>query len=134
MAAALVAGKERMYLKDFYDRLTQNMEAFTPEVVDYYTMQYSQPDALRCAFLTYRAFEIDAKDNLRWRKDSGKVTIRNMVLSGGGSWAAPGAEDMANEMFENVQVGVVENSGHYVAEENREGFVTEVLKFIEAEA
>lgn len=134
MAAALVAGKEKMYLKDFYDRLTQNMEALTPEVVDYYTMQYSQPDALRCAFFTYRAFEIDAEDNLRWRKDNGKVLIRNMVLSGDGSWAAPGAEDMANEMFENVHVGVVENSGHYLAEENPEGFVTEVLKFIEAEA
>ena len=132
MAAALVAGKERMYLKDFFDRLTQDQGVFIPEVVDYYTMQYSMPDALRCAFFSYRAFEMDAEDNRRWLKEKGKVSVRNMVLSGGGSWAVDGAEDMAREMFEGVQVGVVESSGHYLAEENPEGFVREVLKFIEA--
>ena len=76
----------------------------------------------------------NAADNLRWRNENGKVAIRNMVVSGGGSWAAPGAEDMANEMSENVHVEVFENSGYYLAEENPDGFVTEVLKFIEAEA
>ena len=57
-----------------------------------------------------------------------------MVLSGGRSWPAPGTENMADEILENVHVGVVENSGHDLAEENPDGFVTEVLKFIEADA
>ncbi len=133
MAAALVAGKEKMYLKDFYDRLTQNQGAFTPEVVDYYAMQYSQPDALRCAFFTYRAFQKDAQDNRQWLEEKGKLSIRNIVLSGDGSTAVEGAEDMAKEIFDDVQIGVVEDSGHYLAEENPEGFVREVLRFIEAE-
>jgi len=65
LSAALVQGKERTYLKHFYDRLSQNSAVFTTEVVDFYTMQYSMPDALRCSFLSYRAFETDSEDNRR---------------------------------------------------------------------
>lgn len=130
IAVALVTGKERMYLKHFFDRLTQNQSAFTPDVVDFYTMQYSMPDALRCAFFTYSAFEIDADDNRAWRKRDGKVTVRNMILSGGKSWAAENAASMASEMYAEPRVGTVENSGHYLAEENPDGFVRKVLDFV----
>lgn len=132
IAVALVQGKEKMYLKHFYDRLTQNQAAFTPEVVDFYVQQFSAPDALRCAFLTYRAFEIDAEHNRNWREEKGKLRLKNMVLSGGDSLHAPSAEGMANEFYENVHVGIVPDSGHYLAEENPQGFVSELLKFIES--
>lgn len=131
-SVALVLGKEKMYLKHFYDRLTQNSAVFTPEVLDFYTMQYSVPDALRCAFLSYRAFKTDAKHNREWRKKDGKVKVRSMILSGDHSFIASEAERMAKEMYEDVKHGTVENSGHYLAEENPESFVKEVLEFIEA--
>lgn len=131
MAVALVQGKEHMYFKHFFDRLTQNSAVFTPEVLDFYVMQFRQPDALRCAFLTYRAFETDAQHNRKWREENGKVRVKNMVLSGEKSFLAPDAEKMANEFYENVRVGLVPDSGHYLSEENPEGFVTEVVNFIE---
>ncbi|KAL2444366.1 hypothetical protein ABEF95_016433 [Exophiala dermatitidis] len=134
LAVALVQGKERIYLKHFYDRLTQNQSAFTPDVVDFYVLQFSAPDALRCAFLTYRAFETDAQHNRKWRDEAGKVKVRAMVLSGSGSLFVDVAGDMAREFYDNLTVGVVADSGHYLAEENPEGFVREVLRFIEAEA
>lgn len=133
IAAALVSGKEKMYLKHFYDRLTQNQSCFTPEVVEYYAMQYSMPDALRCAFFVYSAFEEDAKQNKLWCKRNGKVTVRNMILSGDGSWAATGAKRMAQEVFEKVEVEIVRDSGHYLAEENPGDFVAKILKFIRNE-
>jgi hypothetical protein len=34
-----VLGLELMYLKRFYDRLAQKAAVFTPEVLDFYTMQ-----------------------------------------------------------------------------------------------
>jgi pimeloyl-ACP methyl ester carboxylesterase len=39
---------------------------------------------------------------------------------------------MANEVFEEgvVEVATVEDAGHYVAEENPEGFVRVVLDFL----
>lgn len=133
IAVALVQGKERIYLKHFYDRLTQNQAAFTPEVVDFYVQQFSALDALRCAFLTYRAFEIDAEHNRKWREEKGKLKLKNMVLSGGDSLLAPVSENMAKEFYEDVHVGLVPDSGHYLAEENPGGFVSELLRFIESE-
>jgi len=56
VAVALVQGKERMYLKHFYDRVVQNQAALAPEVLDYYVQQFSAPDALRCA--TFRLSHI----------------------------------------------------------------------------
>lgn len=132
LAVALVQGKERMYVKYFFDRQGQNLTVFTPDVVDFYASQYSEPDALRCAFMTYRTFEEDAEDNRRWRDELGKVKIKNMMLSGERSYHADEAVEMAKEFYENVQIGVVPDAGHYLAEENPEGFVTELLKFIES--
>lgn len=132
IAVALVQGKERIYLIHFYDRLTQNQVAFTPEVVDYYTHQFSAPDALRCAFITYRAFEMDAEQNRRWREELGKINLKNMVLSGSETMHAPAAEAMAKEYYDNVQVGIVRDSEHYLAEENPQGFISELLRFIES--
>lgn len=80
------------------------------------------PDALRCAFLNYRAFAEDAKHNREWLKRDGKVKVRNLILSGDHSFIATEARGMAEEMFGNVKVSTVKDSGHYLAEENPEGF------------
>ena len=132
LAAALVAGKERLYLKDFYDRLTQNQAAWTPDVVDFYVMQYSQPDALRCAFLSYRAFEKDAADNREWREKDGKVKVKNLVLIGESCFMGEeDAEKRGRELYDDVKVASVAGAGHYIAEENPEDFVKQVLTFVE---
>ena len=54
---ALITGKEKLYLKHFYDRLAQNQAAFPQVVVDFYAMQYSAAGTLHAAFTTYRMFE-----------------------------------------------------------------------------
>ena len=130
---ALVEGKERLYIKHFYDRLSQNPEAFTNDDLDFYATQYSMPGALRCGFNCYRMFELDAQHNREWLKDQGKVKVKSMILNGDCSFIAKGAVPMAKEMYENVTEGLVENSGHWLAEENPLDFVTKVLKFIEKE-
>ena len=131
IAVTLVTGKEKLYLKHFCDRLAQNQAAFTTEVVDFYTMQYSAAGALHAAFTTYRMFEEDAKMNREWREKNGKVGVRAMVMSGEHVFMTAKAFEMASEMYDNVEKGVIEGSGHYLAEENPEGFVTKVLDFVE---
>ncbi|KAG8529884.1 uncharacterized protein KY384_005365 [Bacidia gigantensis] len=128
---ALVAGKERMYIKHFYDRLAQKPSAFTNEDLDFYATQYSMPGALRCGFNAYRMFKKDAAHNQNWLSNMGKVKVKNMILSGERSLVAKGAVEMAEEVFENVTPGFVEGSGHWIAEENPEDFVKKVLAFIE---
>lgn len=130
LACALVAGKERMYLKHFYDRLANRAEVFTPEVIDVYEAAYKMPDAFRCGFLSYRAFDLDAADNKAWREKNGKITVKNMVLSGEKSFIKEAALKMAGEFYENPQMGVVEGSGHWCAEENPEGLTEAILDFV----
>ncbi|KAE8143693.1 hypothetical protein BDV38DRAFT_231933 [Aspergillus pseudotamarii] len=100
MAAALVAGKESIYVKQFYDRFAYNHPVFGNDIIHYYTSQYSMPDALQCAFYVYSAFEMDAAQNRAWIVERGKENTRNPVLTGAEHALAAGAEWMASEVFE----------------------------------
>lgn len=130
IAEALVAGKERIYLKHFFDRLSQNPDCFSEQDLDFYTTQYSQPGSLRCHFQEYKMFETDKLYNLAWKEKNGKVKNRAMILSGDASFIRENALEMAEEMYANVEYGLVANSGHYIAEENPEDFVKKVLSFV----
>ena len=131
ISVQLVQGKERMYIKHFYDRLAQDPSVFTNEDLDFYESQYSMPGALRAGFSTYATFEEDADHNRQWLKENGKVKVRSMILSGAGSFLAKEAETMAAEFYEDVTGGYVEGAGHWIAEEQPERFVEKVLEFIE---
>ncbi|KAL8736567.1 MAG: hypothetical protein Q9181_002358 [Wetmoreana brouardii] len=128
----LVTGHEKHYIKHFYDNFAQNPAAFTEADVEFYATQYSAPGALRADFNVYRAFEEDKEDNRRLLEERGKVKVRTMILGGDGSFAVLSSESMAREMDENVRAGKVEGSGHFIAEENPDGFIKVVLGFIES--
>lgn len=115
IAVALVRGKEKIYLKHFYDRLAQNPAAFSNEDLEYYTNQYSSAGALEAGFTTYRMFEEDAIHNLAWREKSGKIGVRCMVLSGEHVFMTARSEEMAREFYKGdvVEKGIVEGSGHW---------------------
>ena len=130
ISVALVTGRERMYIKYFFDRLAQDPSCFSQEDLDFYATQYSMPGALRAGFDAFANFENDAEDNRRWREQSGLVRIRSMMLNGEGIFVTEEAEKMAKEFYENVTMGVVRGSGHWIAEEQPEAFVEEVLKFV----
>lgn len=133
LACELVAGKEAMYLKHFYDRLAMAPEVFTNDDIDFYAMQYAKPGGMRAGFMTYRAFDLDAEDNKKWRRENGKIGLRSLCLNGSGSFIAKDAREMADEFYKKPEVRVVEGSGHWIAEERPEEFVQEVLAFIEAD-
>ena len=129
---ALITGRERIYLSHFFSKLAYNMAAISSTDLDHYVEMYSQPGALRCAFELYRAFEVDSKENRLWIDAEGKLEIPTMALSGDKSAHKDEAVDMFNEVHEQgtFEVAIVEEAGHYIAEENPEGFVREVLRFV----
>lgn len=106
IAVSLVSGKEKIYLKHFYDRLGQNPEAFSNEDLEFYTTQYSMPGALRCGFHVYRMFDTDAVHNQEWLKKNGKMEVRSMILSGEHVFMTASALEMASEMYSNVERGL----------------------------
>jgi pimeloyl-ACP methyl ester carboxylesterase len=126
----LIAGKEREYIKHFFDKQLYNSAAITPADLDHYTLAYEQPGAMRAALEVYRAFEKDAEENREWLKVNGKVKVPTLLMMGEKFLLTPFAESMASEVNENAEVLFIEESGHYIAEENPEAFVKGVLKFV----
>lgn len=126
----LTQGRERIYIKSFYDRLMVNTAALTPADVDYYASVFAQPGAMRAGFDLYRAFHQDARDNRAWLEKHGKCEVPSMSLNGDGSFLAGIAKEQNQEMFETTGDAQVKDSGHWCAEENPEDFVSQVLKWV----
>jgi pimeloyl-ACP methyl ester carboxylesterase len=126
----LIAGKEREYCQHFFDKLVYNTAAITPADLDHYALAFKQPGAIRAGLELYRALEDDAIENKDWTANNGKVKVPSMLMNGAKSMLAQVAQSMASEYHDGAEVLVVEDSGHYIAEENPEGFVKAVLGFV----
>lgn len=130
---ALVAGREAVYLGHFFDKLAANAGAIGPADREHYASAYSQPGAMRCAFEVYRAFLEDAEENRAWVARHGRCAeVPAVCLSGGESAHCGQAEGMFAEVHEQgtYQVETVPGAGHFLAEENPEGFVEKTLAFV----
>ncbi|KAI7197980.1 alpha/beta-hydrolase [Hortaea werneckii] len=129
---ALVKGNERSYITHFYNKIGYKVDALSKEDIDQYAAAYEQPGAMRCAFGLYRAFEKDADDTKGRLAKQGKCSVPTLILSGERSHHRAEAEEMALEVTENdkLQIGIVKDAAHWLAEENPAGFVEELLAFI----
>lgn len=128
----LVAGRERIYLKHFYDRLGQNPDAISDEDLGVYAQAYAQPGALRAGFNCYRAFEADAENNNSWLQEKGKCRVRCLTLWGGASYFTEEEVMASVELYyENVKFEAIKGAGHWIAEEKPKVFVETVLKWVQ---
>ncbi|KAF2109786.1 soluble epoxide hydrolase [Lophiotrema nucula] len=127
---ALIAGREKIYLKHFFDKQSYNGAAITPADLEHYVLAYSQPGAIRAGLEVYRSFEKDAEENRKWLKENGKVKVPGLGMAGKEFLLAPHTEGMIGEFHEDFEILVVEGSGHYIAEEKPEWFVKGVVEFV----
>lgn len=127
----LTQGKEKIYIRHFYDRLCFNPAGITPRDVDHYASSFAQPGGMRAGFELYRAFPQDAKDNQRLLKENGKLKMPAAALCGEMSILLEVAEEQTREHYDNVEVVIVDQSGHWTAEENPKDFVKKVVAFVE---
>lgn len=86
---------------------------------------------MRAGFELYRGFHQDEKDNKEWVAQHGKSSVPSLALNGEGSFLAKLGPVQSKEVFENVEKVVIPGSGHWIAEENPDMFVKEVLKWVE---
>ncbi|MEU7341363.1 alpha/beta hydrolase [Streptomyces sp. NPDC007074] len=116
-AELLIEGHEFPYLRSFYVRLSANPDAISIADTERYVAAYTQPGAMRAGIELFRAFEKDAEDNRCVLAEKGKLTMPVLGLGGTASFFLPMAERMLSEVAENVTVRPVEESGHWMAEE-----------------
>ena len=129
MAETLTAGRERVYIQDFFDRIAFNLGAFGPEVIDHYTAFYSAPGGMKAGFEVYRAFDQYSEDNELWLKQSGRLRTRTLFVAGAESFLGTMPETVLNEIAEEGSFALIPRSGHYPPEENPEAFASAVISF-----
>ncbi|PSN65692.1 alpha/beta-hydrolase, partial [Corynespora cassiicola Philippines] len=125
---SLVMGKEREYLKYFFDKLAYNI--IGPIDLDRYVVAYTQPGAMRAGFEVYRAFEQDAEDNRKWLAENGKVRVPVLGMGGRKHLIAQHMEGMMAEVHDSTDALFVEGSGHFIAEKDPESFMKGILEFV----
>jgi len=126
---ALVAGRERIYLKAFFNARIYNGGAIAESDLDEYETAFSSPGGMRAGFELYRAFDQDVADNLEFMKRNGKLDIPVLAMGGTLGTFGPVVKEMAREVALNVAGTRVPGTSHWIAEENPADFVSQIIEF-----
>jgi pimeloyl-ACP methyl ester carboxylesterase len=110
----LVAGRERLFLTNFWPVVGHVNDAFTKEEVDEFVRAYSQPGATTAAFQWFGAFPQDAKDNLEFMKNKLKMPLLAM---GGEFQSASFLADHCRLVASNVTEVKITGAGHWITQE-----------------
>jgi pimeloyl-ACP methyl ester carboxylesterase len=125
----LVAGRERIYLDRFWNEFSADPKAFSEISREHYAKLYAQPGAMHAGCAQFAAFDQDAIDN-RGFVASGKLTMPILAVGGEKSFGATMATVM-RAAATDVQELVIQNSGHWLMEEQPVATVAAVRAFLD---
>lgn len=125
----LVAGRERIYLDRFWNEFSANPARFTEASRRHYARLYALPGAMHSGFEQFHAFDRDAADNRAFLA-RGRLRMPVLAIGGDHSFGTQMAEVM-RFAAENVEAGVVPNSGHWIMEENPRATIALVRAFLD---
>lgn len=129
LAELLVSGREREYLRFFFDARTTDPSAISGEDFEVFVSAYSMAGAMRAGFELYRAFDQDAADNRAALARDGKLTLPVLAIGGERSTSGPLIEEMMREVADDVTGVLVEGTAHWIPEENPAALTRALLDF-----
>jgi pimeloyl-ACP methyl ester carboxylesterase len=125
----LVAGRERILLDRFYNELSANPSRIDEETRNHYAALYARPGAIHNALGgQFAAFAQDAIDNQQLVA-KGKLQMPVLAIGGDHSYGAHLATEVGFAAAD-VRAAAIENSGHWIMEEQPEQAVSIILKFL----
>jgi pimeloyl-ACP methyl ester carboxylesterase len=131
---ALVQGRERLYLRWFYQTFAYFPGAIGEADLDEYVRTYSQPGAMRAGFAYYRAIAEDAKANVAQLATGFRLPMPVVAVGGANSY--PHARGRGREVEESlrrvardVTGAVIPDCGHFGPEEQPTAFNRLLLEF-----
>src|ERR1700757_4670840 len=124
----LVTGRERIYLDRFWNEFSATPSRFREDARNHYAQLYALPGAMHSGFMQFAAFDQDAVDNKAFVA-KGKLAMPVLALGGEKSFGKTMAEVM-RFAAENVQEGVIADSGHWIMEENPSATIAMVRDFL----
>lgn len=128
----LTQGREREYLSTVAYKSGYNPTAITEADIDEYVRHYASPGGMRAGFEYYRTLLKDGQQNRESAKT--KLVVPVLVLTGSDSGIGDRLLKGVQAVAENVQSGVIEKSGHWLAEEQPAALSERLLAFFNQKA
>ena len=124
----LIAGQERLYISYFYNLLSFNKGAIDEDALSEYTRAYSMPGAMRASRGFYRDISLSSQQN----HESARTKLQMPVLAIGAVPAGAGQAPILDmqAVAENVRPVIIEESGHFIAEEQPDVLNEHLLAFL----
>ena len=122
----LVSGRERIYLDRFWDELSANPKAIAEATRAHYAALYAKPGAMHSAFEQFAAFARDANKAFA---ANGKLTTPVLAIGAEKSFGTSMADDL-RFVAVDVTGKVIENSGHWLMEEQPAATVAATAAFL----
>ena len=131
LAEALIRGREKMFVRHFMRQQAYDPVALEDNVLEEYASQLAAPGGLRAGIAYFRAHKLDAEHN----RENAKTKLPMPVLTVGGT-ASFGAdlESEIRPLVKHMRAVMIENCGHYLAEEQPERLLTELVSFFRENA
>jgi pimeloyl-ACP methyl ester carboxylesterase len=126
----LVAGRERIYLDRFWNEFSATPSRFTEASRQHYAKLYALPGAMHSGFAQFAAFDQDAIDDKAYIASGGKLAMPVLAIGGEKSFG-PMMATVMRAAADNVQEGVIPDSGHWIMEENPQATVKMVRAFLD---
>ena len=128
LAEALIAGREKMFVSHFMRQQTYDPTGPEEDALEEYARRLAAPGALHAGIEYFRAHKIDAEHN----REHAKTRLPMPVLTVGGT-ASFGAnlEGEIRPLVENLRSVMIDECGHYLAEEKPEQIIEELRRFFQ---
>ena len=126
LAEALIAGREKTFVSHFMRQQTYDPTGPEEDALEEYARRLAAPGALHAGIEYFRAHQIDAEHN----REHAKTRLPMPVLTVGGT-ASFGAnlEGEIRPLVENLRSVMIDECGHYLAEEKPDRIIEELRRF-----
>ncbi len=127
LAEALITGREKLFVSHMMRQQAYDTTALEENALDEYARHLSAPGALHGGIEYFRAHTVDAEHN----REQAKTRLPMPVLTVGGT-ASFGVhlEGEIRPLAANMRSVMLDECGHYLAEEQPERLTAELLRFL----
>ncbi len=129
---ALCLGREELVITWLFENYGYRANCISDENKAEFLRSYKKPGAFRALLEFYRALPQDAADNSAILAAKGKLKMPVLALGGDRSFGR-GMEciDSLRRVAANVRGGLVEDCGHWIAEEQPDALTEALLRFFD---
>jgi len=126
----LCFGREEMVINWLFENYGHRSNCISEEDKAEFLRTYKKPGAFRALLEIYRALPRDTEDNRNILARNGKLKMPVLALGGDKSFGR-GSEciESLHRVAENVRGGLVRDCGHWIAEEQPDFLIGQLLRF-----